>query len=165
MSRIGKNLIESIMEVKELSLDKSFQFTSDHRISFDEKWMSEALVTSLRSNDPKRKVGCVIVTLDNRRIISEGYNGDEPGGTNNRESLKTGKSGFIHAEDNALTFADGSDYSDKKMYVTLSPCKECATRILINGTIKEVIYLEKYCEEGLKKLENNGVKIRKFKLW
>lgn len=164
MSKIGEELINSILKIKELSLDKTFQFTNEnHRISFDEKWMLEALITSLRSNDPKRKVGCVIVTKDNRRIISQGYNGDEPGGSNKRKSLDTGRSGFIHAEDNALILANGSDNSEKKLYVTLSPCEECAMRILINGTIKEVIYLEKYCEKGINKLLSNGIKVKQFK--
>ena len=162
MGIIGDNLIHSLLKIRDLSLNKTFQFTNEHRISFDEKWMAQALVNSLKSADPKRKVGCVIVTKDNRRVISQGYNGDEPGGTNERDSLETGGSGFIHAEDNALNFADGSDNSDKKMYVTLSPCVECASRILINGTISEVIYLEEYCSKGLEKLRKGGVKTIKF---
>jgi len=158
-SKLGTELINQLKELINKSLS-SFDF--ENRILFDEKWMSEALINSLKSSDPKRKVGCVIVSMDNKRIISQGYNGDEPGGSNLRKSMETGKSGFIHAEDNALIFANGSDVSDKKMYVTLSPCIECATRILINGTIKEVYYLEEYCKNGLALLNKKGVKTIKM---
>jgi len=134
----------------------------ERRLSFDEKWMCHALVNSLRSSDPKRKVGCIIVSLDNKRTISQGYNGDEPGGSNKRKSLETGESGFLHAEENALIMSDGTDQSDKKLYTTLSPCYTCAQRIVLNSTIKEVIYLESYDELALKLLKKNGIRVRKW---
>ena len=63
-------------------------------------YMELAKLYASRSKDPKHKVGCVIVTREG--ILYPGYNGDEKNGSNTRDSLKVGGSGFVHAEANAL---------------------------------------------------------------
>lgn len=139
--------------------------SNNRRPNWDEIWMSLALHISQRSYDNRNKVGCVIVTTDNTTVLGLGYNGDESGGTNTTESNEPGKSGFIHAEANALLKCNYGDYRDKKMYLTLSPCNVCA-KMIINSGIKEVIYLDEYRNNnGIELLDKRSIKIRKFNIW
>ena len=130
------------------------------RPSWDKIWMDFAHNISLRSVDNKYKVGSVIVTEDNTQVLAMGYNGDHKGGPNKRDSHEHGKSGFIHAEINALIKCDYNTSKDKKMYLTLSPCEVCA-KAIINAGIKEVIYSRRYhCGSGIDILESAGVFVR-----
>lgn len=114
-----------------------------------------------RSYDEKTKVGCVIVAEDNTGVLAIGYNGDERGGDNKRDSMLTGESGFIHAEANALLKMNYTDPRNKKMYLTNSPCIICA-RMIINADIEEVIYCEDFRElKGVELLQKSGIKVRK----
>jgi len=113
-----------------------------------------------RSIDPRFQVGAVVVSEDNMQVLSVGYNGDQAGGPNEVESLDPGQSGCIHAEINALIKLDYNNPKNKKMYVTLSPCRLCAKSI-INASIAEVIYGEKYRDtSGLELLAASGIKVR-----
>jgi dCMP deaminase len=115
-----------------------------------------------RSPDPTFKVGCCIVTQDNCQVLSIGYNGDHKGGPNVRESLEPGYSGFIHAEINALIKLDYNNPKPKTMYLTLSPCKQCA-KAIINGGISRIVYLKEYrCADGLSLLLEKGVDVHKY---
>ena len=113
------------------------------RPGWDEIWMKFAHIISKRSLDDKHKVGAVIVNEDNTQVLAIGYNGDQKGGPNSRESMDVGQSGFIHAEINALIKCDYNYPKKKKMYITLSPCKMCAKSI-VNAGIDEVIYGKLY---------------------
>jgi dCMP deaminase len=123
------------------------------RPTWDQIWSDFSSMISKRSVDQKHKVGVVIVTDDNTQVLSVGYNGDQKGGPNCRESMERGQSGFIHAEINALIKCDYNHPKKKKMYMTLSPCDVCA-KAIINAGIQEVIYQEEY--EG-----SNGISILK----
>ena len=128
------------------------------RPDWDTVWMDFAKNISRRSPDPNYKVGCCIVTQDNCQVLSMGYNGDHKGGSNQRESLEAGQSGFIHAEINALIKLDYNNPKDKTLYITLSPCRNCA-KAIINGGIKRVVYLEKYRDiSGINLLNEHGIK-------
>lgn len=134
--------------------------------AWDDIWMGLAEVISLRSNDPKFKVGAVIVTEDNESVLSIGYNGDEKGGANARDSMDTGCSGFIHAEVNAVAKMNYVDQRNRKIYLTHSPCLVCA-RLLINARISEVIYKEEYKSDtrGLDTLRKHGIVVRRTDHW
>ena len=108
------------------------------RPKWDEIWMDFAGNIARRSPDPNFKVGCCIVSQDNCQVLAIGYNGDHKGGTNERESLEPGGSGFIHAEINALIKLDYNNPKKKTLYITLSPCKQCA-KAIINGGIDRVV--------------------------
>jgi len=132
------------------------------RPSWDNIWMNFAHSISQRSPDSKHKVGAVIVTEDNTQVLSVGYNGDQKGGKNCRDSLETGKSGFIHAEINALIKCDYNHHKKKKMYLTLSPCDICA-KAIINAGISEVIYDHVYEQsDGLSILKSHNINVRSF---
>jgi dCMP deaminase len=133
------------------------------RPSWDQVWMETAKVLSRRSLDPRFQVGTVIVTEDNTQVLAVGYNGDHRGGPNEVESREPGQSGFIHAEINALIKCDFNHPKGKKMYLTLSPCRQCA-KAIINGGISEVIYLEEYRDtSGIKLLAELGVVARQYR--
>ena len=133
------------------------------RPSWDEIWIEFAENISRRSVDPKHKVGSVIVNSENTQVLSIGYNGDQKGGPNQRESLEPGHSGFIHAEINSLIKMDYNNPCSKKMYLTLSPCEVCA-KAIVNSGIDEVIFVELYGDglPGLDILNKAGIVVRKF---
>ena len=132
------------------------------RPEWDEIWANFANQIARRSPDPKHKVGAIIVNEENTQVLSIGYNGDQKGGKNERESMAVGKSGFIHAEINALIKCDYNNPVVKKMYLTLSPCCICA-KAIINSGIEEVVYLERYKQSnGIDILIDAGIKVRKF---
>jgi len=130
--------------------------------AWDKIWMELAKTIAQRSNDPKFKVGAVVVTQDNESVLSIGYNGDEKGGGNVRDSMETGGSGFIHAEINAVTKMNYVDPRPRKIYLTHSPCLVCA-RSLINAGITEVVYGEEYKSDtrGLDILRKRGILVRR----
>jgi len=140
-------------------------------LSWDEYFMGIAYIASLRSKDPKTKVGSCIVNQDNR-IISTGYNG-MPNGCNDSimpwdraEGLKDKNWYVVHAEMNAILHSK-TDLNSCKIYVTLFPCNEC-TKALIQSGIKEVVYLsDKYKDREQTiaskfMLDNAGIKYRKL---
>ena len=130
------------------------------RPEWDTIWANFSKDIARRSLDPKHKVGAVIVNNENTQVLSIGYNGDQKGGSNKRDSMERGKSGFIHAEINALIKCDYNNPAKKRMYLTLSPCNICA-KAIINSGIKEVIYLEKYEQSnGIDILINAGIHVR-----
>lgn len=132
------------------------------KLSWNEHWMNEAFQNKLHSNDPRLQVGCVIVTEDNEQQLSNGYNGDERGGSNKPDSLEPGASGFIHAEINALIKMNYSDPRPRKIYITHSPCVVCA-RALVNGKISKVFYHEDYRDsKGLDILRKSGIEVIKL---
>ena len=133
------------------------------RPKWDEIWIEFAESISRRSVDPKHKVGSVIVNSENTQVLSIGYNGDQKGGPNQRESLEAGHSGFIHAEINSLIKRDYNNSCSKKMYLTLSPCEVCA-KAIVNAGIDEVIFVELYGDglPGLDILNKAGIVVRKF---
>ena len=131
------------------------------RPSWDQIWMNFAHEIAKRSLDDKHKVGAVIVNEDNTQVLAIGYNGDQKGGPNKRESMKVGGSGFIHAEINALIKCDYNYPKKKKMYLTLSPCKMCA-KAIVNAGIDEVVYsrLYSHAENAINILLDAGIKVR-----
>ena len=119
-------------------------------LSWDECFMSIAIITSKRSKDPSSQVGAVIIDEENK-IVSVGYNGmprniDSNELTwNKNEGLDNKYLYVCHAEFNAiLNIRNGSSLKGCTLYVTLFPCNECAKAIIQTG-IKKVIYLsDKY---------------------
>lgn len=123
----------------------------ENTFDLDNYFMSIAIETSKRSNDPKTKVGACIVK--NKQLLSLGYNDklkNFPGNIipNSSDStvLKENKNSYmVHAEINAILNYPGNlkDLKNSIIYTTLSPCYEC-TKILIQLGIKKVIYLNEY---------------------
>jgi dCMP deaminase len=113
----------------------------------------------------RKKVGALIVNGDN--VIAIGYNGTISKFPNVCE-LEDGttRPDVLHAESNAIAkCAKSSNSSDgASLYVTLSPCFECA-KIIIQSGIKEVFYLEKYRNlEGLDLLIKSNIYVQQVVL-
>ena len=101
------------------------------------------------SHARRKQVGCIIVK--DGRIISDGYNGT-PHGFDNECELHTRfgwetKPEVLHAESNAITKLAKSTQSSEgaTMYITLSPCFNCA-KLIVQSGISRVVYLEEYTE-------------------
>ena len=111
------------------------------RPSWDDIWMDFAHLIAARSYDPRYKVGSVVVTDTNTQVLAIGYNGNYSGGPNEVESTAPGASGMIHAEINALIKLDYNNPKNKKMYLTLSPCRMCAKAIIYGGIKQSHFFL------------------------
>ncbi len=144
------------------------------RVTWDEYFMTIALLSAKRSKDPSTQVGACIVDNENK-VVSIGYNGmprhcdDTKLTWEKGEDLNNKYLYVCHAEFNAiLNTRDGSHLNGCKIYVTLFPCNECAKAIIQTG-IKKVIYLsDKYQDQlstrASKKLfEVAGVEIEQYK--
>lgn len=132
------------------------------RPGWDLIWMEFAGRLSERSTCRRTSVGCVVVSEDNSAVLGMGYNGGAKGLQNDCLSDEPGKCGHLHAEINALIKTNYRDASPKKVYVTLSPCYNCAVA-LVNAGVREVIYRDEYRDlTGVRLLSEAGLKIRRF---
>jgi dCMP deaminase len=125
------------------------------RLSWDTYFLVVADAISLRSEDPKTKVGALLAK-DNR-IVSTGYNG-APAGFEYTDWHNDSKHlHVLHAELNCIVYAGQQQAKGCTLYVTHSPCKECAKVIAAAG-IDRVVYRTLYKEgQGLRLLFELGV--------
>jgi|SaaInlStandDraft_4_1057021.scaffolds.fasta_scaffold24046_2 dCMP deaminase len=131
------------------------------RISLAEMYIDIAQTISKRSTCKRKQVGAVVVK--DSSISAYGYNGTPHGWDNCCEdSENETKSEVIHAEINAITKMAKSNASidGSTVYITLSPCFDCAKAIIQSG-ITTVIYLEEYRDvDPLQFLAEAGVEVR-----
>lgn len=124
----------------------------------DKRYIRMAQIWAENSYCQRRKVGALIVK--DKMIISDGYNGT-PSGFENICEDETGitKPYVLHAEANAITkiARSGNNSDGATLYVTSSPCIECA-KLIIQAGIKRVVYSEKYrLTDGIELLERAGI--------
>ena len=120
-------------------------------------WMSIALVSSMESSAKRRTVGCAIVTES--MGVYTGYNGVLAKDNNCEDCEGNTKPEVIHAESNALDkmLKEGVSSKNARAFITLSPCMDCAKR-LVNSGVAAVYYKEEYkCLKGVKFLEENDI--------
>lgn len=127
----------------------------------DWRYLRMAHIWAENSYCERRKVGALLVK--NGTIISDGFNGT-PSGFENicEDEHNVSKPYVLHAEANAITkIARSSQNSDgATLYVTASPCIDCA-KLIIQSGIKRVVYSEKYrLDDGIKLLERAGIKTK-----
>ena len=127
---------------------------------FDKRYMLMASVWAGNSYCERRKVGALIVK--NKMIISDGYNGTPTGFENICEDENNvSKPYVLHAEANAITkIARSHNSSDgSTLYVTASPCIECA-KLIIQSGIRRVVYGEQYrLTDGIDLLNRAGIQV------
>lgn len=107
---------------------------------WDKRFLGLAEHVSNWSKDPSTKVGAVITDNQNR-VISVGYNGF-PRGVNDCEKILNDREKkyqrVIHAEPNAILFAE-RDLTGCCIYTfPFPPCNNCSTLIIQSG-IKRVV--------------------------
>ena len=127
---------------------------------FDQRYLEMARIWAQNSYCQRRQVGALVVK--NGMIISDGYNGTPSGFENICEDDNgVTKPYVLHAEANAITkLARSSNNSDgATIYITASPCIECA-KLIIQSGIKRVVYGEKYrLTDGVDLLERAGIEV------
>jgi dCMP deaminase len=127
---------------------------------FDQRYLEMARIWAQNSYCQRRQVGALVVK--NGMIISDGYNGTPSGFENICEDDNgVTKPYVLHAEANAITkLARSSNNSDgATIYITASPCIECA-KLIIQSGIKRVVYGEKYrLTDGIDLLERAGIEV------
>ena len=134
--------------------------SKDKQLKFDQRYLEMARIWAKNSYCQRRQVGALVVK--NNMIISDGYNGT-PSGFENVCEDDNGitKPYVLHAEANAITkLARSSNNSDGgTIYITASPCIECA-KLIIQAGIKRVVYGEKYrLTDGIELLERAGIEV------
>ncbi len=109
----------------------------------DQRYLAMARVWSQNSYCQRRQVGALMVK--DKMIISDGYNGTPSGFDNNCEQDDKTLPHVLHAEANAITkVAKSNNSSDgATMYITASPCIECA-KLIIQAGIRRVVYSDEY---------------------
>ena len=131
------------------------------QIDLDITYLKMANLWGQLSKAKRKKVGCLIVK--NGHIISDGYNGTPSGYDNNCEyETRFGyetKPEVLHAESNALMKLAKSTISseDSTIYLTMSPCFDCA-KLIIQAGVRRVVYGEAYRNTtGISFLVRNAV--------
>ena len=135
------------------------QKEEEKKKALDVRYLRMAKIWAENSYCQRRQVGALIVK--NKMIISDGYNGTPSGFENVCEENNVTKPYVLHAEANAITkIARSHNSSDgATLYVTDSPCIECA-KLIIQAGIKRVVYSQKYrLDDGLRLLERAGIDV------
>ena len=123
-------------------------------MKFDHSYLEMAEIWAHNSYCKRRQVGALLVK--DRMIISDGYIEniceDENGVT---------KPYVLHAEANAITKVakSGNSSEGATLYVTASPCVECA-KLIIQSGIKRVVYRDEYrLTDGVDLLRRAGIEV------
>ncbi|MDE6287566.1 MAG: dCMP deaminase family protein [Muribaculaceae bacterium] len=133
--------------------------TASHKQEIlDKRYLRMAFIWAENSYCRRRKVGAIIVK--DQMIISDGYNGTPAGFENVCEDEDgTTKPYVLHAEANAITKVARSNNSSEgsTLYVTASPCVECA-KLIIQAGIRRVVFNEMYrITDGVDLLRRAGI--------
>lgn len=117
---------------------------NDKQQKLDSRYLRMARIWAENSYCVRRQVGALVVK--DKMIISDGYNGTPTGFENVCEDENNVTKPYVlHAEANAITklARSGNNSDGSTLYVTASPCIECA-KLIIQAGIKRVVYGEKY---------------------
>ncbi len=133
---------------------------TEKQLSLDKRYMRMAQIWAENSYCQRRKVGALMVK--DQMIISDGYNGT-PAGFENCCEDETGHTYpfVLHAEANAITKIACTSNSSKgaTLYVTTSPCIECA-KLIVQAGINRVVFSEHYrLQDGIELLKKAGIEV------
>ncbi|MBQ2192956.1 MAG: dCMP deaminase family protein [Prevotella sp.] len=133
---------------------------TDKQRNLDHRYLRMARIWAENSYCQRRQVGALVVK--DKMIISDGYNGT-PSGFENvcEDEQNVTKPYVLHAEANAITkLARSSNNSEgATIYITASPCIECA-KLIIQAGIKRVVYGEHYrLTDGIELLQRAGIEV------
>ena len=131
---------------------------ADKQKKLDCRYMRMARIWAENSYCLRRKVGALLVK--DKMIISDGYNGTPSGFENVCEDENDHTKPYVlHAEANAITKVARSNNSSEgaTLYVTSSPCIECA-KLIIQAGIRRVVFSEYYRDtDGIDLLNRAGI--------
>lgn len=130
----------------------------DKQEILDSRYLRMAQIWAENSYCKRRQVGALIVK--DKMIISDGYNGTPAGFENVCEDDENHTKPYVlHAEANAITKVAQSNNSSNNatLYVTSSPCIECA-KLIIQSGIKRVVFNEIYrLTDGIELMQRAGI--------
>ncbi len=133
------------------------------RPSFEEIYMRLALALAERSTCKRLKVGTVITSVDYRKVLAVGYNGNASGLPNSCDREEPGNCGCLHSEENAVINCDSPRTWEKHVFVTHLPCAMCAKRLINLGGVKRVTFVNNYRNaDSLKLLEMSNIDVRQL---
>lgn len=131
---------------------------NEKQFLLDKRYLKMAKIWAENSYCVRRQVGALLVK--DGSIISDGYNGTPSGFENICEDDEGKTKAYVmHAEANAITkVAKSSNNSNgATIYITTSPCIECA-KLIIQAGIKRVVFSEMYrYSDGIDLLTRAGV--------
>jgi dCMP deaminase len=131
----------------------------------DQRYLKMAMIWAQNSYCKRSKVGALIVK--DKMIISDGYNGTPSGFENICEDENNNTKPYVlHAEANAITKVakSGNSSDGATLYVTSSPCLECA-KLIIQAGIKRVVFTESYrIEDGIKLLKRADIEVKQVEM-
>ena len=131
----------------------------------DLRYLRMAAIWAENSYCQRRKGGALVVK--EKMIISDGYNGTPSGFENVCEDAHGVTHPYVlHAEANAITklARSGNNSDQATLYVTASPCIECA-KLIIQAGIRRVVYAEQYrLTDGIDLLRRAGVEVEHLPL-
>lgn len=132
----------------------------DKQTELDKRYLRMAHIWSENSYCQRRKVGALVVR--DKMIISDGFNGTPTGFENVCEDENgVTKPYVLHAEANAITklARSGNNSDGSTLYVTDSPCIECA-KLIIQSGISKVVFDRAYrLTDGVDLLKKAGVEV------
>jgi dCMP deaminase len=141
------------------------------RPNWDDYFMRQTYLAATRATCPRRHVGAVIVDMEHR-VVATGYNGAPPGVAScddvgecqivDGHCIRT-----LHAESNALDYAGTRLARNCTLYATITPCWDCAKRIIGAGIVRVVYdehYESRYGKSGTvpEFLAQHGVEVERF---
>lgn len=133
------------------------------QLRYDLVYLRMAKTWASLSHCKRKQVGALIVK--DGMIISDGYNGTPSGFDNCCEDGDGSTHWYVlHAEANAILKVSRSTNSalGSTLYLTLSPCKECAKLILQSG-IQRVVFEHRYKDDsGINFLQLAGVDVEQI---
>jgi len=130
--------------------------------SLDLRYLRMARIWSENSYCVRRQVGALVVK--DKMIISDGYNGTPSGFENVCEEDGVTKPYVLHAEANAITkiARSGNNSEGATLYVTDSPCIECA-KLIIQAGIRRVVFSRSYrLTDGIDLLRRAGIEVQQL---
>jgi dCMP deaminase len=132
----------------------------EKQLRYDKAYLRMAREWAKLSHCVRKQVGAILVK--DKVIISDGYNGTPTGFSNVCENQEGQTFWYVlHAEANAITklARTGNAAQNATLYITLSPCRDCAKLILQSG-ITRLVFQEKYRdEEGLEFFQGAKINI------
>lgn len=126
---------------------------------YDLMYMDLAHRIAKESKCPRAKVGCIVLATSG--MVAPGFNGHASGGPNEWEFKEGGDPEVVHAELNALgkMLEQGVSAKGATVYVTLSPCLECA-KLLVRAKVARVVFAVPYrITAGIDYLKKYGVEV------
>ena len=131
---------------------------TEKKLLLDSRYLRMAKIWAENSYCERRKGGALLVK--DKMIISDGFNGTPQGFENVCEDENGNtKSYVLHAEANAITKVAQTSNSSRNatLYVTTSPCIECA-KLIIQSGITRVVFSEVYrLTDGIQLLKRAGI--------